>query len=190
MFDCFAPLMRVARIGSKQLFWNAAVALKSLKSASYFLNKPESKEDSTASALQGGLVHLSAQVPKVCMRIIQPQFEVFREDGVAYDWEDWRPSDPEGEEPIRWDDVSSDDDEVVSVAMIQAFSAEAPLEDPLVSENDDVYDWDDWYPSNPEGEEPVRWEFVGMDNNEVPCRLANQICLQYEPESEVAPANE
>ena len=56
--DCFAPLMRVARTDWKPLLWNAALALKSSRSASYFLNKPENEEDLTASALQGGLVHL------------------------------------------------------------------------------------------------------------------------------------
>ena len=55
---CFAPLMRVARTDWKPLLWNAALALKSSKSAGYFLNKPENEEDLTASALQGGLVHL------------------------------------------------------------------------------------------------------------------------------------
>ena len=56
--DCFAPLMRVARTDWKPLLWNAALALKSSKSAGYFLNKPENEEDLTAAALQGGLVHL------------------------------------------------------------------------------------------------------------------------------------
>ena len=56
--DCFKPLMRVARIDWKPLLWNAALALQSSKSASYFLNKPENEEDLTASTLQGGLVYL------------------------------------------------------------------------------------------------------------------------------------
>ena len=33
--DCFAPLLRVARTDWKPLLWNAALALKSSKSASY-----------------------------------------------------------------------------------------------------------------------------------------------------------
>ena len=59
--DCFKPLMRVARIDWKPLLWNAALALQSSKSASYFLNKPENEEDLTASTLQGGLVYLWKQ---------------------------------------------------------------------------------------------------------------------------------
>ena len=59
--DCVAPLLRVARTDWKPLLWNAALALKSSRSASYFLNKPENEEDLTASALQGGLVHLWKQ---------------------------------------------------------------------------------------------------------------------------------
>ena len=59
--DFFKPLMRVARIDWKPLLWNAALALQSSKSASYFLNKPENEEDLTASTLQGGLVYLWKQ---------------------------------------------------------------------------------------------------------------------------------